>query len=109
MIKWQSGRQGTGYEKLKLLCFEPYVDAWLLRYRPDAHIPPHRDPVDGRKHYRLNIVLSKAVGGKFHTQEYIFNLWERVILFRPDENTHYVSKIVSGTRYVLSIGVAFNE
>lgn len=57
------GRQGTGYAKLKLLRSERLkMDAYILKYPEGSHIPPHTDPVDSNKHYRLNVVLEKSRG-----------------------------------------------
>ncbi|MEL7539203.1 MAG: 2OG-Fe(II) oxygenase [Pseudomonadota bacterium] len=105
-LRWRSGRQATGYEKL-LLAINPFVvpfDVYLLRYKTGSEIPPHTDPVDGRRHYRLNVVLRHAnKGGRFQCSKTIYN-GSRVKLFRPDAAEHSVSRIEAGTRYVLSIG-----
>ena len=60
--RWQRGRQHSDYDKLLLieLCC---CDAYLLRFPTGARIPPHRDPVDGRRHYRLNLILRPAMRG----------------------------------------------
>jgi hypothetical protein len=69
-------------------------------------IPPHTDPVCGRHHYRLNIIIwNAASGGKFHCSNMIFGT-KRIKFFRPDINEHSVDRINNGTRYVLSIGWA---
>ena len=103
---WRPGRQASGYEKM-LLAANPFVvpfDCYLLRFKIGSEVPRHRDPVDGKRHYRLNIILRNAKsGGDFHCDKPIFET-RRVKLFRPDASAHAVSKINDGTRYVLSIG-----
>lgn len=103
---WDKGRQNTGYEKLLLLGARwplPF-DLYLLRFREGVHIPPHTDRVKSGKHYRLNIVLRKAKGGgEFICDSPIYEN-SRIKLFRPDTAEHSVSKVRSGTRYVLSLG-----
>jgi 2OG-Fe(II) oxygenase superfamily len=109
-LRWERGRQGTGYDKL-LITHGKTWDAWLLRYPEGSFIGEHTDPVDpGLRHYRCNIVLWHAnEGGEFQTKvgspgpTPIINL-NRIKVFRPDITTHGVSKIIRGTRYVLSIG-----
>lgn len=105
-LRWKPGRQQSGYEKMLLLA-NPFLvpfDCYILRYRPGSEITEHTDPVDDKKHYRLNIVLRKAKsGGQFACSETIFES-ERIKLFRPDRARHSVSRVDAGTRYVLSIG-----
>lgn len=104
-MNWQLGRQGTGYFKVKL--FESRLlkcDAYLLKYPEGAYIPGHKDPVETGKHYRCNIFLKQAKdGGQFWADKKILD-WPRIQIFRPDINTHGVSKVIKGTRYVLSFG-----
>ena len=60
--------------------------------------------VDSGKHYRLNIVLKKArLGGEFICPDAIFQR-KRIKFFRPDISEHQVTKVVAGSRYLLSIG-----
>ena len=87
-------------------------DCYILKMPDQSELPPHKDPMRGKwkklKHYRLNIVIKKPKsGGEFTTEEggVIFNLFNRVILIRPDIYEHQVSK-VQGSRYVLSFGFA---
>ena len=110
MLKWQKGRSGGGYEKLTLVStrFPIRWDLHIMRMKPDTYVKAHRDPVDGKKHFRLNIILWKpAEGGKFMVQRRMgTKRWWRFTLFRPDIAKHYVSTVTKGTRYVLSIGWA---
>jgi len=79
-------------------------DCYLLRFPPQSEILPHTDKVKDGKHYRLNIVLKTAQsGGDFICNDILFET-KRIKLFRPDVTCHQVTKIVSGVRYVLSIG-----
>ena len=105
-FRWKAGRQNTGYEKM-LLLVNPFLfpfDLYLLRFKPGTEIPTHTDPVSKKRHFRLNIVVRQAQrGGQFVCSEPIFET-RRIKLFRPDLSPHSVTKIESGTRYVLSLG-----
>jgi hypothetical protein len=106
MFKWKTGRQGTGYEVLTLLCSEWLkADCYIIRYREGSSIPQHTDKVEtGYKHFRLNLVLRAAsAGGVLQCERSIFRLGP-LNLFRPDEVAHSVTKVTKGSRYVLSIG-----
>lgn len=107
-MRWVEGRQGTGYERLTFIRgdFLP-IDLHLLRYHPGTGIPPHTDPVEDAKHYRLNVILTKAEGGKFSGTT-IFET-PRIKFFRADIEEHSVSEVTHGTRYVLSFGVAIPQ
>ena len=105
-LRWQKGRQGTGYDKLLILVNPLLIpfDLYLLRFPDGTEIPPHRDPVTGRRHYRLNLILWKPrAGGEFVCEDPIFET-KRIKLFRSDLSTHSVTKVEGGTRYVLSLG-----
>lgn len=105
-FRWRSGRQESGYEKM-LLLVNPFIipfHFYLLRFRKGAEIPAHTDPVSDKKHYRLNIILRHArAGGDFVCSDPIYEN-SRIKLFRPDLSAHSVTKIIDGTRYVLSVG-----
>lgn len=99
---WTLGRQGTGYYKCKLFQSSLLkLDLYLLKYPPGSEIPIHSDPVPGRKHYRVNLVLLKGKGGEFWCERPIL-LLGRLKIFRSDF-PHSVSK-VEKTRLVLSLG-----
>jgi len=105
-MKWNPGRQGSGYFKIKLFEYNWPVpfDCYILKFPEGSHIKSHRDPVTNGSHFRLNLVLLKAKkGGEFICENAIFNL-NRIKLFRSDIHEHSVNKVISGTRYVLSIG-----
>jgi hypothetical protein len=105
-LRWQRGRQGTGYDKMLLLTAPWPVpfDSYLIRYPEGTSIPPHTDPVQQGRHYRLNIVLkAPKSGGEFICASPIFSS-RRIKLFRPDLCEHSVTEVRGGSRYVLSIG-----
>ena len=104
--RWQRGRQGTGYDKMLLLTGRWPVpfDSYLIRYPAGSAIPPHTDPVQAGRHYRLNLVLKASPrGGEFVCATPIFET-ARIKLFRPDACEHSVTRVEGGSRYVLSIG-----
>ena len=105
-LRWRGGRQKSGYEKM-LLGINPFVvpwDCYLLRFREGAEIASHTDPVDDRRHFRVNLVLVEAdEGGEFQCENPIFAT-RRIKFFRPDQESHSVTRVDSGTRYVLSFG-----
>ena len=105
-FRWQRGRQGTGYGKMLLLTASwplPF-DIYLIRYPEGSEIPPHTDPVQKGRHYRFNFVLkSSRSGGEFICATPLFAT-KRIKLFRPDVCEHSVTRVVGGSRYVLSIG-----
>ena len=105
-FRWQRGRQGTGYDKMLLLASRwPFrFDSYLLRYPEGSEVPPHTDPVQSGRHYRLNVVLkAPASGGDFVCASPIYSS-RRIKLFRPDACEHSVTRVVGGSRYVFSLG-----
>lgn len=105
-LRWEKGRQNTGYDKL-LLAVNPFLvpfDCYLLRFPEGSEIPAHRDAVKSGRHYRLNIVLKRSpAGGEFVCTDPLFQT-RRIKLFRSDISTHSVTRVLGGSRYVLSIG-----
>lgn len=105
-LKWQKGRQATGYDKMLIANarWPLRFDVYVLRFPQGCHVPEHRDEVRDGRHYRLNLVLKRAQsGGEFHCADPIFET-TRIKFFRPDVSLHSVTKIELGCRYVLSIG-----
>ena len=105
-FRWQSGRQGSGYDKMLLLTAPWPVpfDSYLIRYPEGSSVPPHTDPVQRGRHYRLNIILkAPKSGGEFVCSHPIYSS-SRIKLFRPDACEHSVTLVQGGSRYVLSIG-----
>ena len=110
-LRWQPGRQNTGYEKMLLATAKWPVpfDMYLLRFREGQVIPPHTDKVASGEHHRLNIVLKEAdEGGEFFCSNPIYES-RRIKYFRPDQSEHQVTEIVSGSRYVFSLGWVRNS
>lgn len=110
-LRWESGRQQSGYHKLLIL--QAYwlvtpLDLYLLRYPPGSSIPQHNDPVPGYRHYRINIVLKKARSGGAFKGERVLLDWKRLKVFRSDF-PHEVLPITQGTRYVLFIGLCLKN
>lgn len=105
-MKWKKGRQGSGYFKRLLLKGKTW-DLYLLKYPAGSHIETHLDPVEGKEHHRINIVLKKSKGGFFFKDDgstRVMFLLNRIVRFRPDIEAHGVTTVISGTRYVLSFG-----
>lgn len=107
VVVWEPGRQGTGYWKKKLWSFWR-TDAYILRYPEGSGVPWHRDPIPGRKHFRLNVVLRCARLGGFVVVagHHGIRLPGRLNLFRPDIQAHMVFRVLRGERWVLSFGLA---
>jgi len=126
IFRWERGRQKTHYSKLPLviLGYENhnrlpiigFLDCLLLKFPPGSFIGKHKDSVevenpdgsiDRYAHYRLNIVLKKSrKGGQFicESNHSNWSLFNRIFFFRSDICTHRVTKVMEGTRYVLTIG-----
>ena len=105
-FRWQRGRQASGYDKMLLLqgLWPLPFDAYLLRFPEGSSIAPHTDPVSFGRHYRLNIVVWRArQGGEFVCKTPLYAS-SRIKFFRPDACEHAVTPVVSGSRYVLSVG-----
>ncbi|MCA9719211.1 MAG: 2OG-Fe(II) oxygenase [Myxococcales bacterium] len=102
--RWQPGRQGTGYWKLRLLALRR-LDLYLLRFPPGSRVPAHRDAVPEGRHLRLNLVLVPARrGGEFRCPAALIDR-PRIKLFRSDLHAHEVTPVEEGTRWVLSCGL----
>lgn len=103
---WVPGRRDTGYFKKYLKAYEfkrMVLDFTLLKYPQGSYIPKHTDKVEGFNHYRLNIILKSGKGGKYIGKT-MFNLG-RIKLINAGKDEHEVTEVISGTRYVLSIGL----
>jgi hypothetical protein len=105
-FRWQRGRQASGYDKMLLLTgYWPLpFDMYLLRFPTGSEIPPHVDQVASGRHFRLNLLLRRAKsGGEFICQDPLYQS-RRIKYFRPDISQHSVSKVLEGSRLLLSIG-----
>jgi hypothetical protein len=107
-LKWDEGRQKSGYKKIKLLESKRFLfDMYLLYYPEGSAIASHVDNINFGNHYRLNYTIKKAKkGGIFLLAgRPIFRLG-RLVIFRPDKQYHSVSQIKKGYRIVFSFGWA---
>jgi len=105
-LRWQEGRQSTGYEKMLLATAMlplPF-DLYLLRYRSGAAIPPHTDPVAGMWHFRANLAFGSYEGRRFVCGHCLMRIGPLAV-FRPDLEVHSVTRVTRGTRWVLSLGI----
>lgn len=113
MWTWNLGRQNGSYLLFTLInlnLIKIKIDSHLIKFPMNSFIPEHIDTVDNYNHYRLNIILKKpTIGGHFKIDENIFSIFNRIFLFRPDLYKHSVSKIISGERFVWSLGIAFKK
>ena len=100
-FRWRQGRQGSGYRKM-LLASGGCWDCYLLHYPIGSHVPVHHDPVEGRRHFRLNVTLRGAADAVQLLGSHIAR-GHRWLLFRPDVVSHHVLPI-ERPRLVLSIG-----
>jgi len=99
-LRWQAGRQGTGYRKLPLAQGKRW-DLYVIDYPPGTSIPTHVDAVPGRRHWRANLVLW---GERTFRGDAVVRLGPLVV-FRPDVAPHAVDR-VARRRVVLSFGLA---
>jgi hypothetical protein len=92
--------------KNRVLFHSRWLSVYLVRYSPGHRIVPHVDMVSEGRLYKLNWVVSKPrSGGEFFCEKTIFNLFGRLILFRPDLHQHHVSRIERGNRWLLSFAL----
>lgn len=105
---WEQGRQNSGYKKRKLFQFvSKYIciDSYLIHYPLGSKIPPHKDPVNGYKHYRLNFIYKRAArGGNLYVDG--LPVKSRLSFLKPDRQEHRVTTIRKGMRKVFSLGLA---
>lgn len=105
-MRWQKGRQASGYDKLLLMkmTWPVSIDCYLLRFPQGSEVPLHKDPVSQGRHFRLNLIIKNAAkGGEFQCEQCLINR-PRIKLFRPDLHEHAVSRVEKGRRWVLSVG-----
>lgn len=103
-MKWEYGRQGTGYRKLKLFISEWLrADAYILHLPAGSYAPPHTDYVPFAEHHRVNITLRGDVWMGTPSAAKVFRLGRWFSYFRPDITDHWTVPVVKDT-YILSIG-----
>ena len=100
-MKWEKGRQNSGYFKKKLMEWK-FIDLYLLKFPAGASVPTHKDPVKNKTHIRFNVLLKGD--NTFKCEKYIFKFW-RFVLFRSDKYKHSLGKVDRDT-YLLSLGIA---
>ncbi len=110
MFKWNKGRQDAAYFIFPLL-FSRFLgaDAYIIHIPEGTEIPQHKDTVANKRHFRLNIHFGNYKGGKFISEKFIFNLFNKAFLFRPDINLHSLQKVLKGNLYIFSIGKTFKK
>ena len=95
-----------GKVKNRVLFQSRRLGVYLVRYSAGHAIVPHVDMVSEGRLYKLNCVLIKPEsGGEFSCERNIFNLFGRIVLFRPDLYRHEVSRIERGRRWLLSFAL----
>lgn len=105
MFKWIQGRQNTGYYKMPIWVSKYFkFDVYLLKFEEGVAVPWHKDPVALGRHFRLNVYLNKIEGGKLLLRGPSILNNRLFHLFRPDIVEHAMTKIESGTLYMLSVG-----
>ncbi len=111
LFRWEKGRQKSGYSKMLLggATWPIKFDIYLINFPEGSEIRHHIDAVKNGEHFRLNIILKNAKqGGEFICKKVVFES-KRIKLFRPDISEHQVTKIIKGSRYILSIGWVKNK
>lgn len=104
LLRWSPGRQGTGYRKLPIARGQTW-DVYVIDYPAGSSVPTHRDPVEGKRHYRLNVTVwgdANAFAGHCVNGDDLQYFW-RLTLFRPDTVYHSV-RLLTSRRIVISIG-----
>lgn len=95
-----------GKVKNRVLFQSRRLGVYLVCYSAGHAIVPHVDMVSEGRLYKLNCVLIKPEsGGEFSCERNIFNLFGRIVLFRPDLYRHEVSRIERGRRWLLSFAL----
>lgn len=103
-FSWTYGRRSHkgGYKVMHLLNLLDKVWIGLIKYEVGHFQPVHND--GPKRHFKLNFVLKKSVGGEFITETPAISFFkERILFFRADTNNHEVTPVISGQRLVLSI------
>lgn len=106
---WQPGRQrDCDYQKKLLWEFgshflNKFTDGYLIKYPANAQLPKHTDPVKNGTHWRINITLKGQ--GEFGIEGPV-KRFGRVVIFRPDVNSHWMNNGPT-ERLILSIGFVF--
>jgi hypothetical protein len=97
--RWEPGRQGTGYRKMRLAGGASW-DLHLLDYPPGTSVPRHTDPVPGKTHIRFNLRL---LGDDAFVGRPLLRVG-RLVIFRSDRS--HAVRTVTRRRVVASFGIA---
>ncbi len=104
LFRWHYGRQRSGY---RVLCLWSWLrcDCYLIHIPKGVPVAAHRDPVPGRRHFRLNLDLRGRC--RMLAAHVLWRCW-RITLFRPDLVTH---QVLAPTRpvWMLSFGMALPD
>jgi len=96
----------SGKVKNRVVLRSRRLSIYLVHYASGHQVLPHVDGVSEGRLYKLNCVLVKPrCGGRFSCERTIFNLLDRLVLFRPDLYEHRVSRIEAGDRWLLSVAL----
>ena len=76
--KWEGGRQGGGYRKMKLAQIFNRADCYLIQYPEGFELPEHRDETPHGRHFRLNIFLKGE--GDFYAEDVIAQGKENILI-----------------------------
>jgi len=96
----------SGNVKNRVLFQSKRLSVYLVHYSAGHRIMPHVDMVAAGRLYKLNCVLVKPKrGGEFSCERTIVNVFDRVVVFRPDLYQHRVSRIERGNRWLLSFAL----
>ena len=105
-MRWEMGRQGGGYRKMKLFSSEKRkMDIYLLHFPEGSEVPIHIDPApEGFIHQRLNIFLKRPKeGGQIFVEGPVLNIGP-FNLFMASVWRHLMTRVTKGSAYILSIG-----
>ena len=98
---------GRALVKTRILFRSRRLNVYLVHYRQGHRIVPHVDMVSEGRLYKFNwVIVRPAAGGAFVCEKTIFNLFGRLILFRPDLYRHEVTRIEAGNRWLLSFALS---
>lgn len=105
-LKWEQGRQNSGYDKLLLATSKRFgFDLYLLRFHQNCVVPYHLDPASpGFHHHRINFTLIRADEGGEQVTKGETQKWWRFEKFRPDIQQHGLRRVIKGKVYMLSLG-----
>lgn len=97
-FSWTFGRRSDkgGYKVMHLLNLLDKLWIGLIKYEVGHFQPIHND--GQKRHYKLNFVLKKSVGGDFKSEQPSISLFkDRILFFRADKNNpNWRSIIVCG-------------